>query len=319
MKKIIVNKNDSNQRLDKFMAKMFKTMPNALLYKYIRLKCVRVNGVQVKDVEHILSEGDELSFYIKDEFFNKDSDIKADLKGIKPNFKVVYEDENILIVDKPTGLLCQPDIHESRNTLINHIKAYLMAKNEYIPDRENSFAPSLCNRIDQNTQGLVLAAKNAEALKIMNEKIKNREIKKFYECLVFGELNPPKAVLRAYLKKDGDENIVEISDTPDIGGGYKEITTAYEVMKTDGDISWLRVELVTGRTHQIRAHLAFKGHPLLGDTKYGTTQQNKGYPFKYQALSSCQVYFELPTFSGILEYLRGKTFYTTPFFADWTF
>jgi 23S rRNA pseudouridine955/2504/2580 synthase len=244
MRKIIINKNDAGQRLDKFMAKMFKTMPSALLYKYIRLKCVRINGVQTKDAGKFLYEGDEVSFYIKDEFFDKSSDVKVDLKGIKPNFKVVYEDENILIVDKPAGLICQPDINESRNTLVNHIKAYLMAKNEFFPERENSFAPALCNRIDKNTQGLVLAAKNAEALKIMNEKVKTREIKKYYECLVFGELKPSKAVLKAYLKKDGDENMVEISDTPDSKekGKFKEIVTAYEVMKTDGVISWLRIE-----------------------------------------------------------------------------
>ena len=198
MKTITVAKNDSGQRLDKFMKKKFKTMPEPLLYKYLRKKCVRINGTRITAPDYFLHEGDILTFYISDEFF--ESEPQVDYAGLRPSFSVVYEDENVLLVNKPIGLLCQNSENEARNTLINQIKAYLIQKDEYDPIKENTFAPALCNRIDKNTQGLVIAAKNAEALRILNQKIKDREIDKFYECLVFGQMEKEQDILIAYLK-----------------------------------------------------------------------------------------------------------------------
>ena len=312
MRELTVGKNDDGLKLEKFMARTFRTMPPSLIRKYIRLKCVRINGVHGK-ADSVVHGGDLLKFFISDEFFEKKP--AADLSRVRPDFGVVYEDENIILMNKPAGLICQPDEGESFNTLANQLVSYLIRKGEYDPASENAFVPALCNRIDRNTQGIVIGAKNSAALMILNEKIKLREIDKFYQCLVFGCPDPRSTDRTAYLRKDPSKNTVTVSDRP--REGYREIRTGYRTVATDGEISLLDVTLYTGRTHQIRAHMAHLGHPLLGDTKYGTAARNKGLPFRFQALSSCRLTFAFPTDAGILNYLKGKTFSVTPFFADW--
>ncbi len=312
MRELTVGKNDDGLKLEKFMARTFRTMPPALIHKYIRLKCIRINGVHGK-ADTVLHKGDVLKFFISDEFFEKKETV--DFSRITPSFGVVYEDENIILMDKPVGLICQPDERENYNTLSNQLISYLIRKGEYDPKAENAFIPALCNRIDRNTQGIVIGAKNAQSLLILNQKIKDREIDKVYRCLVFGRPHPAEADCTAYLKKDSASNTVTVIDKP--AGGFKEIRTAYRTLATDGEISLLEVTLYTGRTHQIRAHMAHLGHPLLGDTKYGTAKQNQGYPFQYQALSSCKVTFSFADDGGILGYLKGKAFIAEPFFASW--
>lgn len=319
MKELCAGKNDSGQRLDRFMEKMFPTMPQSLRYKYIRQKCVRVNGKH-KDSSYRISEGDIMRFYISDEFFGVPEQASEQLRKIKPSFKVIYEDNNIIIADKPVGLLCQSDEKENFNTLDNHIRAYLYSTGEYSPENENSFMPSLCNRIDKNTQGLVIAAKNAEALRIMNEKIKKREIDKRYLCLVFGVPKPPEGVFCAFLQKDSKTNTVTVSE---ISKPYnKDIKTGYRTIRSSGGISLMEVRLYTGRTHQIRAHMAYLGYPLLGDGKYGSKTANikffekKHYSFSYQALCSYKLKFDFVSSAGILDYLSGMEFETKPFWGD---
>ena len=312
-RELIVNRNDAGQRLDKFMEKTFRTMPRPVLYKYLRRKCVRLNGTHPSP-DVLLREGDVLRFFIRDEFFEAEPAI-LDYSRIRPNFGVVYEDSHLLVVNKPAGLLCQPDASEAFNTLTAHVTAYLMEKGVYDPSREHSFAPALSNRIDKNTSGLVIAAKDAATLRVMNEKIRAREIDKFYLCLVFGLPVPPCCVQEAWLKKDGETNRVTVRSVP--GNGFRAIKTGYRVLATDGQISLLEVELFTGRTHQIRAHMAYLGHPLLGDTKYGTSVQNRGFPFRYQALAACRLRFAFPTPAEHLDYLRGMELTAAPFFADW--
>ena len=312
MREIVLGKNDGGQRLDKFMAKTFRTLPEALLRKYLRLKCVRVNGAHVPP-DTLLKEGDVLRFYIRDEFFEASSAV--DYSRLRPDFGVIYEDENVILMDKPAGLICQPDEKEKFNTLSNQLIAYLISSGAYDPARENAFAPALCNRIDRNTQGIVIGAKTAAALAMMNEKIKQREMEKIYRCLVFGTPRPERTVLTGYLKKDPKTNTVEVFDSP--VPGAKEIRTGYRVIASNGAISLLEAELFTGRTHQIRAHLAHVGYPLVGDAKYGTARQNEGYPFRFQALSSCRLTFRFRSDAGVLNSLNGKTFTTEPFFASW--
>lgn len=312
MRELTVGKNDDGLKLEKFMARTFRTMPPSLIRKYLRLKCVRVNGVHGK-ADTVVHGGDVLRFFISDEFFEKKP--AADLSRVRPDFGVVYEDENIILMDKPAGLICQPDEGESFNTLANQLVSYLIRKGEYDPARENAFVPALCNRIDRNTQGIVIGAKTSAALMILNEKIKLREIDKFYRCLVFGVPTPLSADKTAFLRKDSASNTVLVTDRS--LPGSREIRTAYQTVATDGAISLLDVTLYTGRTHQIRAHMAHLGHPLLGDTKYGTAAQNRGLPFRFQALSSCRLTFAFPTDAGVLNYLKGKTFSVEPFFSQW--
>lgn len=305
MKEINIGKNDAGQRLDRFVGKAVPLLPEALLQKYIRLKRIKLNGKGAKR-DTRLSAGDTLQLYINDEFFEKPREENSYLKVATPRLSIVYEDENILLADKKPGVLCHSAGVWDYNTLIANIQAYMAQKGEWRPKEENSFAPALCNRIDRNTGGIVIAAKNAEALRILNDKIKDREIEKYYLCVVQGRPNPPQGRLENYLFKDAGKNQVYIKNRPEPGA--KSAVTEYRVLKSKGRLSLVECRLLTGRTHQIRAQMAHAGWPLLGDGKYGSERFNKQYGEKGQALYSYKLRFEFPTDAGILNYLRGREF-----------
>lgn len=304
MRELKIEKNDAGQRLDKFITKALG-LPMSLLYKSIRLKKIKVNRKRAENGT-LLSEGDVVQCFLADEFFEKKaSDIS--LSRITPRLDIIYEDENILLVNKRAGVSVHEDEHGAQDTLILQIQAYLYQKGEYDVECEQSFAPALCNRIDKNTSGIVIAAKTAEALRIMNEKIKLREIDKFYLAAVHGIPSPSQATIRGYLLKDEKTKTVKIYEK-NPPRGAKEIVTKYKVIAKKKDSSLIEVELLTGRTHQIRAHMAYIGHPLLGDGKYGVNKADRAQGYKHQALSSYKLRFSFKGEPTSLDYLNGKEF-----------
>ncbi|MBQ7335838.1 MAG: RluA family pseudouridine synthase [Clostridia bacterium] len=305
MQIITVKRNDAGQRLDKFLSKAVKGLPMSLMYKYIRTKKIKVNRARTQQ-NYVLCEGDEIQLFIRDEFFASPEADNGALFRILPKLNIVYEDAHIMLLNKRPGVLVHEDTAAAENTLIMHVKAYLAQKGEYAPASEQSFAPALCNRIDRNTGGIVIAAKDAEALREMNEKIRNDELRKTYLCAVHGVPKKKQATLTGYLKKNSDENMVDVSD--ERRPGYKEIITKYRVLKEKGGNALLEVELVTGRTHQIRAHLSHIGHPLLGDGKYGVNRADREKGYKYQALYAFRLSFKETERDGVLKYLEGKHF-----------
>ena len=305
MREFTIGKNDAGQRLDRWLGKTLPLLPAPLAQKYIRLKRVKVNGKgSARDVR--LQVGDLLQLYINDEFFDQPREDNAFLAVFKPKLDIVYEDENLMLLNKRPGLLCHADEHEKVNTLITHIQAYLYQKKEWNPRDEHSFTPALCNRIDRNTGGIVMAAKNAETLRILNQKIKDREIAKFYLAIIHGRMAPPQGKLEGFLLKDESRAQVKVFHKPVPGG--KSATTLYKTLKVNRGLSLVECELLTGRTHQIRAQFAAAGHPLLGDGKYGRERDNKQYGRSFQALYSYKLEFTFPTDAGLLEYLRDKVF-----------
>ena len=321
MKELTVRENDAGQRLDRFVAKAVPLLPDSLLQKYIRLKRIKLNGRGAKrDVR--LAAGDAVQLYINDEFFEKPREDNAWLKVGTPRLTIVYEDENLLLLDKKPGVLCHSAGVWDYNTLIANVQAYLAQKGEWRPREEHAFAPALCNRIDRNTGGIVIAAKNAEALRILNDKIRDREIEKYYLCAVQGRPRPASGKLENYLFKDAVRNQVYVKEKSEPGA--RTAVTEYRVLCSAGKLSLVECHLLTGRTHQIRAQMSHAGWPLLGDVKYGSERCNKGYDEKGQALDSYLLVFDFPTDAGILNYLRGREFrvdnvgFVEKFFPDYT-
>lgn len=304
MKEFVVNKNDAGMRLDKFITKTCPLLPASLMYKAIRQKDIKVNKKRAQIDTRIL-EGDVVSVYAKDEFLETKPK-NYDFLTASDSLKIVYEDENILLADKPQGLLVHPDKNEYGDTLIARIQKYLYKKGEYNPEAENSFKPALANRIDRNTGGIVIAAKTAEALRVICEKIKLREIDKRYLAVVHGSFSQKSGVLTGFLEKNEEKNKVYLQSKKTENN--KSITTGYKTLCEKNGLSLLEVELITGRTHQIRAHMASVGHALLGDGKYGKLSSDKKLGFNKQALYSYKLTFTFETDAGELNYLNGKTF-----------
>ena len=304
MRELIIGKNDAGQRLDKFITKTLE-LPTGLLYKSIRTKKIKVNRKRA-EISTVLCEGDTVQCFLAEEFFEREVD-DGSLARITPKLSIVYEDENIMLLDKRPGVSVHEDENGSTNTLITHILAYLYQKGEYDPQNEQSFTPALCNRIDRNTGGIVIAAKTAEALRVMNEKIKNREIDKFYLAAIHGVPKKSEDTLYGFLLKDEKSNLVKVYDK-NPPRAAKNIITKYKVIAKKGDSALIEVELLTGRTHQIRAHMAHIGHPLIGDGKYGINKSDRERGYKYQALYSYKLRFAFKGEPTALEYLNGKEF-----------
>ncbi len=281
MKKLIVDKKFDNKKLHDFLLYSFPSLSSNAIYKALRKKDIRINGKRVSENKTIFSQ-DEICIYIPDNIL------------FNTNLDIIFEDSNIIILNKPFNLEIT-----GNNSLTS------LVQNNYSSEKE---FPLPCHRLDRNTTGLIIFAKNEVALSILLEKFKNKEIEKHYACIVYGIPQKSSATLNDFLFKDSKKGMVYIS--PNTKPGYLPITTKYHVLKSNykKNISILDVELVTGRTHQIRAHLAFINHPIIGDGKYGTNEINKKFKVKHQLLCSYKITFRFRGDSGILEYLSGKSF-----------
>ncbi len=303
MREIVIKKNDSGQRLDKFLTKKFKNLPISMMYKLIRKKRITVNRKRAKE-NQILEENDLILIFAPDDVI---SDTAPKHIATKGKISVAYEDENILIAEKEAGLLVHSDTQEEGDTLIDRITAYLISREEYIPENENSFAPALCNRIDRNTEGLVIVAKNASALREMNEIIKDRLIEKKYLAVVHGAVNPKNGEIKLFLEKDSKDNLVRVKNH-ETKNAKASVTRYKTVAETQNrELSLLEVELITGRTHQIRASFAHIGHPLLGDGKYAVNKKDREMGYKSQALCAYSIKFTGCKKFETLGYLNGLT------------
>ncbi|MBQ4485999.1 MAG: RluA family pseudouridine synthase [Oscillospiraceae bacterium] len=302
MKRFVINSNDAGQRVDKFITKACPAMPKSALYKAIRKKDIKLNRKRC-EISDRLSEGDVLEIYLPDDMF--ESGQAPDLDRISDDIHVIYEDKNIILINKPQGLVVHEDNENTADNLANRLKAYLYRKGEYDPQIENSFAPALCNRLDRNTGGIVIAAKNAVSLRLISQAIKDRTIDKYYLCAVYGCPPETEDTLVNWLYKDSSNNRVFVQDksTP----ANKEIRTHYKVVKRAGDHTILEIKLLTGRTHQIRAHMAHIGCPMVGDGKYGNERKNRAAGVSKQLLFSYKLVFSFADDSE-LAYLNGKEF-----------
>ncbi|MDF2882711.1 MAG: rluC [Clostridiaceae bacterium] len=297
--KITIGPNESGQRIDKFIRKWLKDVPLSAIYKSLRKGDIRVNGAKVKE-KYSLIEGDII----------ETKEIKTDLKKekfkrIDNNFKVTYEDDNILLVEKWPGVLVHSDKKNGEPTLTDYVLSYLYDKGDYEPEKEVTFTPAPCNRLDRNTSGIVVYGKNYESLKLLNEMIRERKIKKYYLALVKGRVKDK--TYEAYISKDEDNNISQISENEK--PGFKKIAMDVKTVQTCGLYSLLEIDLITGRSHQLRAHLSYIGNPIIGDSKYGSKELNSFFVNKFglnfQFLYAYKLVFK--DCIGKLDYMENKT------------
>lgn len=297
--KVEISANEAGQRLDKFIRKWLKDVPLSAIYKSIRKGDIKVNGKKAKE-KYFLSEGDiietrEITSTEKREKFQR----------IDNKLKITYEDDNMLLVEKWPGVLVHSDKKEGASTLTDYVLSYLFDKGDYTPEKEVTFTPAPCNRLDRNTSGIVIFGKNYDSLKMLNEMIRERKIKKYYMALVKGRIKD--GVYEAYISKDEDSNTSKVFSSPK--PNTKKIAMEVKNVQSVGTFSLIELDLITGRSHQLRAHLSFLGNPILGDSKYGDSKLNSfffnKYGIDYQFLYAYKVVFK--DCPEKLAYMENKT------------
>lgn len=303
MQQIIIKDNEAGQRLDKMLAKYLNEAPKSFLYKMLRKKNITLNGKKAAGNEKLVS-GDEVKLFLSDETIARFS--SSLVQYTKEKLDILYEDENILLINKPAGMLSQKAV-DSDESVVEHLITYLLTSGQLSEQDLKTFKPSVCNRLDRNTSGMIAAGKSLKGLQELSRLFKDRTLGKYYLCLAAGNITEPSRI-QGYLAKDEKTNQVTVRTVK--SGDADPIETEYRPLKTDGDVTLLEVHLITGKTHQIRAHLASVGHPVIGDYKYGNRNVNdsyrKAYGLEHQLLHAYRLVF--PELKGALSNLSQKEF-----------